>query len=78
MDISSQEEHMIQALREVALPPLFVLIRIRNDILNDTVNIEEGRRNEIVNTLERYIAPLWEDYHKEKNAQGNEGASNPE
>lgn len=78
MDISSQEEHMIQALREVALPPLFVLIRIRNDILNDTVNIEEGRRNEIVNTLERYIAPLWEDYHKEKNAQTNEGASSPE
>ncbi|RED32122.1 hypothetical protein [Paenibacillus sp. VMFN-D1] len=78
MDISSQEEHMIQALREVALPPLFVLIRIRNDILNDTVNIEEGRRNEIVSTLEQYIAPLWEDYHKEKNAQANEGASNPE
>ncbi|MGG4046389.1 hypothetical protein [Paenibacillus favisporus] len=78
MDISSQEEHMIQALREVALPPLFVLIRIRNDILNDTVNIEESRRNEIVNTLERYIAPLWEDYHKEKNAQAIEGASNPE
>lgn len=78
MDISSQEERMIQALREVALPPLFVLIRIRNDILNDTVNIEEGRRNEIVNTLERYIAPLWEDYHKEKNAQANEGASNPD
>jgi hypothetical protein len=78
MDISSQEEHMIQALREVALPPLFVLIRIRNDILNDTVNIEEGRRNEIVNTLERYIAPLWEDYHKVKNAQANEGASNLE
>ncbi|WP_145141486.1 hypothetical protein [Paenibacillus sp. Y412MC10] len=78
MDISSQEEHMIQALREVALPPLFVLIRIRNDILNDTVNIEEGRRNEIVNTLERYIAPLWEDYHKEKNAQAIEGALNPE
>ncbi|WP_145950005.1 hypothetical protein [Paenibacillus sp. Y412MC10] len=78
MDISSQEEHMIQALREVALPPLFVLIRIRNDILNDTVNIEEGRRNEIVNTLEQYIAPLWEDYHKEKNAQANEGASDLE
>ncbi|MBB3131380.1 hypothetical protein FHS19_006100 [Paenibacillus rhizosphaerae] len=78
MDISSQEEHMIQALREVALPPLFVLIRIRNDILNDTVNIEEGRRNELVNTLEHYIAPLWEDYHQEKNSRAKEGPSSPE
>lgn len=66
MDITPQEENMILALRESALPPLFVLIRIRNDILNDTVNIEESRRNEIVKTLENYISSLWEDYHEEK------------
>ncbi|HWO53625.1 MAG TPA: hypothetical protein VNM49_04415 [Paenibacillus cookii] len=78
MNISPQEENMIQALREVALPPLFVLIRIRNDILHDTVHIEEGRRNEMVNTLETYIAPLWEDYHQEKNSRAKEGLSSPE
>ncbi|WP_123040540.1 hypothetical protein [Cohnella candidum] len=66
MDITPQEENMILAFRENALPPLFVLIRIRNDILNDTVNIEESRRNEIVKTLESYISSLWEDYHEEK------------
>ncbi|OZB94061.1 hypothetical protein [Paenibacillus sp. XY044] len=78
MDMTPQEVNMIQALREVELPPLFVLIRIRNDILNDTVNIEESRRNDIINTLEQYIAPIWEDYHKEKNAQANEGPPSPE
>ena len=65
MDISPQEKSLIEALREVALPPLFVLIRIRNDILNDTENIEESRRTDIVKTLEKYIGPLWEDYHRE-------------
>ncbi|MBB6673631.1 hypothetical protein [Cohnella nanjingensis] len=69
MDITPQEENMIKALREVALPPLFVLIRIRNDISNDTVNIEESRRDDVVKTLEKYISPLWEDYHEGKNAQ---------
>ena len=69
MDITRQEENMIKAFREVALPPLFVLIRIRNDILNDTVNVEESRRNDIVKTLEKYISPLWEDYHKGKSSQ---------
>lgn len=42
MDITPQEEVLIKALREAALPPLFVLIRIRSDILNDSVNIEES------------------------------------
>lgn len=69
MDVTPQEETMIRALREAALPPLFVLIRIRNDILYDTINIEESRRNEIVKTLENYISPLWEDFHEEKNLQ---------
>jgi hypothetical protein len=72
MDITPQEENMIKALREVALPPLFVLIRIRNDILNDTVNVEEGRRDDIVKTLGKYIGPLWEHYHEGKNSQANE------
>lgn len=72
MDVTPQEESMIHALREVGLPPLFVLIRIRNDIMNDTVNVEESRRNDIVKTLETYIAPLWEHYHQEKNLQSKE------
>ena len=66
MDITRQEEDMIKALREAELPPLFVLIRIRNDILNDTANVEESRRNDIVKRLENHIGPLWEDYHKAK------------
>ena len=64
MDITPQEENMIKALREAALPPLFVLIRIRNDISNDTVNVEESRRNDVVQTLEKHIGLLWEDYHE--------------
>ncbi|OAS15635.1 hypothetical protein [Paenibacillus oryzisoli] len=64
MTITPQEENMIKALRAAALPPLFVLIRIRNDIANDTINVEEGRRDAVVKTLEKYIAPLWEDYYK--------------
>ena len=58
MDITPQEENMIKAFREAALPPLFVLIRIRNDILNDTVNVEASRRADVVKTLENYIGPL--------------------
>ena len=68
MDITPQEESMIKALREAALPPLFVLIRIRNDISNDTVNVEASRRDDIVKTLENYIGPLWKEYHEEKKA----------
>lgn len=64
MDITPQEDNMIKALRETELPPLFVLIRIRNDILNDTVNVEESRRDDIVKSLEKYISPLWEDYYE--------------
>ncbi|MGO4499724.1 hypothetical protein AB4114_27925 [Paenibacillus sp. 2RAB27] len=66
MTITQQEEIMIKALREAALPPLFVLIRIRNEIANDTINVEESRRDDVVKTLEQYIAPLWEDYHKDR------------
>ena len=69
MDITPQEESMIKALRETALPPLFVLIRIRNDISNDTVNVEESRRDDVVKTLEKYIGPLWKDYHEGKKTQ---------
>jgi hypothetical protein len=72
MDITPQEEKMINALREAALPPLFVLVRIKNDIMNDTVNVEEGRRDDIVKTLEKYIGPLWEHYHEGKNSQARE------
>jgi hypothetical protein len=72
MTITPQEENLIKALREAALPPLFVLIRIRNDISNDTINVEESRREDVVKTLEKYIAPLWEDYHKEKDSQAQE------
>lgn len=64
MEITPQEESMIKALREAALPPLFVLIRIRNDISNDTVNVEESRRADVVQTLEKYIRPLWDDYYE--------------
>lgn len=72
MTLTPQEENMIKALREAALPPLFVLIRIRNDISNDTINVEESRRVDVVKTLEQYIAPLWEDNHKEKHSQTEE------
>ncbi len=55
MDITPQEESMIKAFRETNLPPLFVLIRVKNDIAND-----------IVKALEKYIGSLWENYHEEK------------
>lgn len=64
MKITPQEEYLIKALREATLPPLFVLIRIRNQILDDIENIEESRRHEIVKALEKYIGPLWKDYHE--------------
>ncbi|MBA2941100.1 hypothetical protein HZF08_22735 [Paenibacillus sp. CGMCC 1.16610] len=67
MDITAQEEEMIKALREASLPPLYVLIRIRNDILNDTVNIEESRRSDVEEALEKYISPLWADYNQVRN-----------
>ncbi|KRE99351.1 hypothetical protein ASG89_27715 [Paenibacillus sp. Soil766] len=72
MDITPQEESMIKAFREAALPPLYVLIRIRNEILNDTVNVEKSRRDDVVNTLEKFIAPLWVDFHGEKYLQVEE------
>ncbi|PWU70420.1 hypothetical protein [Gracilibacillus dipsosauri] len=65
MNITPQEKHLIKALREATLPPLFVLIRIRNQILDDIENIEESRRHEIVKALEEYIGPLWEDYYEQ-------------
>ncbi|WP_261300637.1 hypothetical protein [Paenibacillus andongensis] len=67
MDITPQEESMIKAFRESDLPPLFVLIRVRNDIANDIGNVKESQRDVIVKTLEKYIGPLWEDYHEGKN-----------
>jgi len=70
MEITPQEENMIKALREAALPPLFVLIRIRSDILNDTVNVDESRRNDVVQTLEKYIGPLWEDHREGQKITG--------
>lgn len=66
MNITPQEESMIKAFRETDLPPLFVLIRVKNDIANDIGNIEESQRDVIVKTLEKYIGPLWEDYHDGK------------
>ena len=48
MDITPQEESMIKAFRETNLPPLFILIRVRNDIANDIVNIKENQRGDIV------------------------------
>ncbi|GAB6930548.1 hypothetical protein JCM10914A_45310 [Paenibacillus sp. JCM 10914] len=36
-DITPHEENIVKARHEVALPPLLVIIRIRND----TVNVEE-------------------------------------
>lgn len=72
MDITPQEELMIRAFRETGLPPLFVLIRAKNDIVNDIGNVEERLRDDIVKALEKYIVPLWEDYHKGKKSQTNE------
>ncbi|MFX3633935.1 MAG: hypothetical protein ACE3L7_26630 [Candidatus Pristimantibacillus sp.] len=72
MDITPQEESMIRAFRETGLPPLFVLIRVKNDIANDIGNVEESLRDDIVKTLESHIIPLWEIYHKEKKSQANE------
>jgi hypothetical protein len=72
MDITSQEESMIKAFRETDLPPLFVLIRVRNDIENDIGNVKESQRDVIVKTLEKYIGPLWEDYHEGKKSQVKE------
>ncbi|MED4453016.1 hypothetical protein [Metabacillus fastidiosus] len=66
MDITLQEESMIKAFRETNLPPLFVLIRVKNDIANDIVNIKENQRDDIVKALEKYIGSLWENYHEEK------------
>ncbi|KQX46822.1 MULTISPECIES: hypothetical protein [unclassified Paenibacillus] len=66
MDITPQEESMIKAFRETDLPPLFVLIRVRNDIANDIGNVKESQRDGIVKTLEKYIGPLWENYHEGK------------
>ncbi|SEC43358.1 hypothetical protein [Paenibacillus sp. GP183] len=66
MDITPQEESMIKAFRETDLPPLFVIIRVRNDIENDIGNVKESQRDVIVKTLEKYIGPLWEDYHEGK------------
>jgi len=63
MEITPQEQSMIRALRETNLPPLFVLIRLRNDIANDTANITDSQREDIVQRLEKSIFPLWEDYH---------------
>lgn len=66
MDITPQEESMIKAFRESNFPPLYVLVRVRNDIANDMGNIDESQRDGIVQTLEKYIGSLWEDYHKER------------
>ncbi|KIL42478.1 hypothetical protein SD70_00830 [Gordoniibacillus kamchatkensis] len=66
MDITPQEKSMIKAFRETGLPPLFVLIRVRNDIANDIENVEESQRDVIVKTLEKYIGPLWEDHQEAK------------
>ncbi|GIO12776.1 hypothetical protein J19TS2_23310 [Cohnella xylanilytica] len=63
MEITPQEQAMLQALRETNLPPLFVLIRLRNEISNDTANISESQREAIVDRLEQSIRPLWDDYH---------------
>jgi hypothetical protein len=72
MDITPQEESMIKAFRETDLPPLFVLIRVRNDIANDIVNVKESQRGDIVKALEKYIGSLWEDYHEGKKSQAKE------
>ncbi|PYI55533.1 hypothetical protein [Paenibacillus flagellatus] len=69
MDVTPQEEMMIQALREAELPPLFVLIRLRNEISNDTANVEESRREDVVRILEQYIGPLWGDHREEKHSK---------
>ncbi|OCT13444.1 hypothetical protein A8709_17715 [Paenibacillus pectinilyticus] len=69
MDITPQEEAMIKAFRESEFPPLYVLIRVRNDMANDIGNVEEGQRDAIVKTLEKYIGPLWADYHDGKQSR---------
>ncbi|WP_276353688.1 hypothetical protein [Cohnella caldifontis] len=66
MEITPQEEAMIKAFREANFPPLYVLVRVRNDIANDVGNVDEMQRDAIVKTLETYIGPLWEDYHAGK------------
>lgn len=71
MNPTPQEQLMLQALRDSALPPLYVLNRIRIDSLNDP-NVDETRRNEIVGKLETYISQLWEDYHGENSPKGKE------
>jgi hypothetical protein len=64
MDITPQEQSMIKAFRQMGLPPLFVLIRVRNDFANDIGTVEDNRRDVLVHTLEKYISPLWEDYRE--------------
>jgi hypothetical protein len=49
-----------------------VLIRVRNDIANDIGNVKESQRDVIVKTLEKYIGPLWEDYHEGKKSHSKE------
>jgi hypothetical protein len=72
MDITPQEESMIKAFRETDFPPLYVLIRVRNDIANDNGNVKEIQRDVIVNTLEKYIGPLWENYREGKKSHAKE------
>ncbi|MFD0696334.1 hypothetical protein ACFQZT_19905 [Paenibacillus sp. GCM10027628] len=72
MNITPQEESMIKAFREADLPPLFVLIRVRNDIANDIENIKESQRNVIVKRLETYIGPLWNEHQDRKLSQFKE------
>ncbi|UKS29428.1 hypothetical protein LOZ80_11035 [Paenibacillus sp. HWE-109] len=72
MDITPQEESMIKAFRETELPPLFVLIRLRNDFANDIGNVTENQRDVIVNTLETYIGPLWKENQEGNKSQVDE------
>ena len=68
MDITPQEESMIKAFRETGLQPLFVLIRVRNDIANDIGNVKESQRDVIVKTLEKATSAHYgKTIMKEKN-----------
>uniref|UniRef100_A0A4Y8PWJ9 Uncharacterized protein n=2 Tax=Paenibacillus athensensis TaxID=1967502 RepID=A0A4Y8PWJ9_9BACL len=50
---------MLETFRDAGFPPLYVLIRMRNDILNDQGTISADHKMQLIAMLEACIAPLW-------------------
>lgn|GEM_PF-2446753 len=74
MEITTQEAAMLQAFREAGFPPLYVLIRLRNDVINDNGTIPASQKEQLIRILETCIAPLWQSNQETKQTPG---ANNP-